>query len=86
MKTSMSVSETVSEAITEAFTDIFESFKSTLTLSETSTFDWSELDTETKSEATSYTVEVTLPAGLKVHIMEAVGACGGSKVQTQMFK
>lgn len=80
---SFGVSVTAKSTFEAGFFDLFAA-KTSLSL--TIKYDWSRLDTEEKSTDTSYNVEVTLPAGLKVHIEEVVGTCGGSTIQTQMFR
>lgn len=83
MTASFGTSLTVKEELQESFYGLF---KQSTSISATINFDWKTMDTEETSTDTSYTVDVTLPAGLKVFIQEVVGTCDGSKIHTQMFK
>ena len=82
MKRSRSVSATVSASVSAAFWGI----TATLGVSDTTGHDWSKTDTTVKSESTSFTVQVDVPAGVKMSIEDAVGTCGGSKVHTKLFR
>lgn len=55
-------------------------------VSATTGYDWTSLDEEEKTTTRTYNVDVLVPAGLKVHIEEVLGTCGGSSVHTQMFR
>ena len=83
MAQSKSVSTTVSVELEAKFWDII---SSKLGVSQTTKYDWTKTDSETKSEMKSYSVEVIIPARTKVQIQEAVGTCGGSTIHTQLFR
>jgi len=82
MTESMSVSATLSAEISAEF------WGSTFTagLELTTGYDWTKTDSETKSEAKTYSVEIMIPAGAKLLIQEVKGTCGGSTIHTQMFR
>lgn len=82
MQNSQSVSKTVSAELEIAFWGN----TAKLGVSSTTGFDWTKTDSTTKSETTSFTVEVEVPPGVKMSIQDAVGTCGGSKIHTQLFR
>lgn len=83
MTNSMNIDTTVSASVSSSFFDLFSAKASG---SFTTGFDWSETDHIARSQATTHSVEVTIPGGVKVYIEEAVGQCGGSTIYTQMFR
>merc|ERR1711935_1949 len=86
MKNSISISATVGYELEEGFEAGFASAKATESASLTTGYDWTSTDTATTSEATKYNVDITVPPKTKVMISEAIGKCGDSTVNTQMFK
>ena len=61
----MSVSATVSAEISASF---FSAFSAKVGVSATTGFDWKTTDSETQSTSTTFTVELTVPAGKKIQI------------------
>merc|ERR1712119_49435 len=82
MQESKSIDASVSAGIEAEFWGITASME----VSVSTGFDWSQTDSDTKSEAKTYNVEIVVPAGTKLQIQEVVGLCGDSTIHTQMFK
>ena len=49
--------------------------------------DWGSVSKQEKSKTETYTVgPINVPAGMKVWVEAAVGHCGGSTVETHMYR
>ena len=72
------------ESISENFFGIFES---SLGYSVETTMDWGSVTKQEKSKTNQYTVgPIMVPGGELVWVEGAVGTCGGSTVETHMFR
>jgi hypothetical protein len=80
---SMSVSAKVEASVSAGF---FGLFAASAPASASTQFDWSIVDNTVKSKLTRYEVSVEVPPGKMLYIEHVVGRCGGSSVQTNMFK
>merc|ERR1711872_263322 len=83
MSEGMSIDATVSAEMSAAFWDIFEV---KLGFSITTGYNWNEVSTEAKSEIQEFTVKTDVPAGESIQIQQTKGKCGGSTVNTEMFR
>merc|ERR1719153_997744 len=83
MSDSMSISDTISAEVKAGFFDIFET---SIGASSTTGYDWSETSSEAQSETKEFTVSTEIPGGRMVQIQQAKGKCGGSEVNTEMFR
>jgi len=83
MSEGMSIDETVSAEMSAGFFDIFES---KIGMSVTTGYNWNEVSTEAKSETKEFQVETNVPAGESIQIQQTKGTCGGSTVNTEMFR
>jgi len=83
MSEGMSVDETVSAEMSEGFFDIFET---KIGVSVTTGYNWNEVSSEAQSETREFWVQTDVPAGKTLQIQQAKGMCGGSEVNTEMFR
>jgi len=83
MTKSFGESITVKAEISAKFFDLL---GGELSVASTTNFDWKNMDTATQSESTTTEVSQQVKAGTKVIIQQAVGHCGGSTVNTPLFK
>jgi len=76
-----------SAAITaELKASFFKTFESTIGSSITTGYDWSKTSSQAKSESTTTTVTIKVPAGERLQLERAVGKCGGSEVHTELMR
>jgi len=80
---SMSVDATISSEVKAGFFDIFEA---SIGMSVTTGYDWSETSSEAKSEIREFTDSTEVPGGRMIQIQQTKGHCGGSEVNTEMFR
>merc|ERR1712142_9761 len=83
MSEDMSIAATVSVELSAAF---FEIFEERIGFSVTTGYNWNEASTEAKSEAEEFSVQTDVPAGKSIQIQQTKGTCGGSEVNTEMFR
>jgi len=83
MSEGMHIDDTVSAEMKAGFFDIFET---TIGVSVTTGYNWNEVSTEAQSETREFWVQTDVPAGKLLQIQQAVGKCGGSDVNTEMFR
>jgi len=83
MSEGMSIDATISEEMSVAF---FEIFEAKIGFSVTTGYNWNEVSTEAKSETREFWVQTDVPAGKLLEIQQAKGTCGGSEVNTEMFR
>merc|ERR1711970_1597271 len=83
MSDSMDISTSISEEVKAGFFDIFEA---SLGVSVTTGYNWSETSTAAKSETKEITDSIKVPGGRVITIQQAKGYCGGSEVNTEMFR
>merc|ERR1711942_214566 len=83
MTESMSVDATISSEVKAGFFDIFEA---SIGMSVTTGYDWSETSSEAKSEIREFTDSTEVPGGRMIQIQQTKGHCGGSEVNTEMFR
>jgi len=55
-------------------------------VSVTTGYNWNEVSTEAKSETKEFEVQTDVPAGESIQIQQTKGTCGGSTVNTEMFR
>ena len=55
-------------------------------MSVTTGYDWSETSSEAKSEIREFTDSTEVPGGRMIQIQQTKGHCGGSEVNTEMFR
>jgi len=83
MSDSMSISNSISAEVKAGFFDIFEA---SLGVSVTTGYNWSETSTAAKSETRKIIDSIQVPGGRVITIQQAKGYCGGSEVNTEMFR
>jgi len=83
MSDSMDISTTISEEVKAGFFDIFEA---SIGVSVTTGYNWSETSSEAKSETKEFTDSIEIPGGRMITIQQVKGKCGGSEVNTEMFR
>jgi|ERR1712179_29760 len=83
MSNSMDISTTISEEVKAGFFGIFEA---SIGVSVTTGYNWSETSTEAKSETKEFSDVIEVPGGRVITIQQAKGKCGGSEVNTEMFR
>jgi len=79
----MHIDATIEAELSFQFWKIFEA---RLGISVNTGMDWGDVNTVTKSEQTTITIESTVPPGIVLVVEQTVGHCGGSEVRTDMFK
>merc|ERR1711892_624871 len=78
------ISSRVEESISANF---FGEFGATVSISAETGMDWGSVTTQEKSETVTYTVgPIKVPAGEMLWVQAAVGHCGGSTVDTHVYK
>jgi len=83
MSESMSVDATISYEVKAGFFGLFEA---RLGVSVTTGYDWSETSSQAQSETKEFTVSTEVPGGRMIQIQQTKGQCGGSEVNTEMFR
>jgi len=83
MSEGMSIDETISEEMSEGFFGIFEA---KIGVSVTTGYNWNEVSTEAQSETREFWVQTDVSAGKSIQIQQTKGTCGGSDVNTEMFR
>jgi len=86
---SSEIKESIGDSITikeDVSANFFDLFSASVGVSLTTNYDWTQTDTATKSEATTTEVSQKVRAGKRLSIQQAVGHCGGSTVNTALFK
>ncbi|XP_041479305.1 uncharacterized protein LOC121426954 [Lytechinus variegatus] len=78
-----SVSTTVEVSVGAVFKEIF---SVGLSVSTTTTHDWSRSQSEEFSEVTTHTVTCTVPGGRRVAVKQVVGVCGDTKVFSNEYR
>ena len=49
-------------------------------------YNWGEVSTEAQSETREFEVSTEVPGGRTIQIQQTKGECGGSNVNTEMFR
>jgi len=83
MSEGMSIDSTVSAEMSAGFFDIFET---KIGASVTTGYNWNEVSTEAQSETREFSVQTDVPAGESILVQQTMGTCGGSNVNTEMFR
>jgi len=83
MSEGFSISSSVTYEMKASFWGIFEE---SLSVSETTGYDWSETSTQAQNEEQEFSVETLVPGGVVIQIQQAKGICGDSDVKTEMFR
>ena len=89
VKYSDELSQTISVGLDveyEISAGLFEIFEASLGESVSTGFDWTSTSTSTKSQVEEFKVLASAPPGLLLTIEQAVGTCGGSIVNTELFR
>jgi len=79
----MGIDVTISEEISVQF---FRMFSETLGISATTGFNWQFVSNSVQGEQTEVKVDVEAPPGTTATIEQTIGHCGGSDVNTDMFR